>query len=66
MTGGVDLTVIGIGSIMQNCQAGNVVSDAHQTYMINHQIGAQAGELYAGNYGKNVNNLVYNSQQGQP
>ncbi|HHL1430500.1 TPA: phage tail fiber protein [Klebsiella pneumoniae] len=63
VTGGVDLTVIGIGSIMQNCQAGNVVSDAHQTYMINHQIGAQAGELYAGNYGKNVNNLVYNSSK---
>ncbi|HBT0132006.1 TPA: hypothetical protein MAZ80_002856 [Klebsiella pneumoniae] len=63
VTGGVDLTVIGIGSIMQNCQAGNAVSDAHQTYMINHQIGAQAGELYAGNYGKNVNNLVYNSSK---
>ncbi|HGK3822205.1 TPA: phage tail fiber protein [Klebsiella pneumoniae] len=63
VTGGVDLTVIGIGSVMQNCQAGNAVSDAHQTYMINHQIGAQAGELYAGNYGKNVNNLVYNSSK---
>ena len=63
VTGGVDLTVIGIGSIMQNCQAGNDISDAHQTYMINHQVGEQAGELYAGNYGKNVNNLVYNSSK---
>ena len=61
VTGGVDLTIIGIGSIMQNCQAGNAVSDAHQTVMINHQVGEQAGELYVGNYGKNVNNLVYNS-----
>ncbi|WP_283184888.1 tail fiber domain-containing protein [Klebsiella pneumoniae] len=61
VTGGVDLTVIGIGSIMQNCQAGNAVSDAHQTVMINHQVGEQAGELYVGNYGKNINNLVYNS-----
>lgn len=61
VTGGVDLTVIGIGSIMQNCQAGNAVSDAHQTYMINHQVGEQAVELYVGNYGKNINNLVYNS-----
>lgn len=63
VTGGVDLTVIGIGSIMQNCQAGNAVSDANQTYMINHQVGAQADELYAGNYGKNVNNLAYNSSK---
>lgn len=63
VTGGVDLTVIGIGSVMQNCQAGNAVSDVHQTYMINHQVGAQADELYAGNYGKNVNNLVYNSSK---
>ncbi|HED2410241.1 TPA: hypothetical protein R4Y39_000514 [Raoultella planticola] len=63
VTGGVDLTVIGIGSIMQNCQAGNAVSDAHQTYMINHQVGAQADELYSGNYGKNINNLVYNSSK---
>ncbi|MCS5960104.1 hypothetical protein LNP74_08355 [Klebsiella pneumoniae subsp. pneumoniae] len=34
VTGGVDLTIIGIGSIMQNCRAGNAVSDAHQTVMI--------------------------------